>query len=355
MHVESRRGTFIFSSYIWIPALKWTLPVRIASIILNACSFVFFLIFYKEEPVGDRRWIAATAWIHWLDGHIRSSPTLSEVDHGIPTAWSYWGNWQLKVGPLVRFLSASLWFLSRAGKQASAGDVQSRILRGWPPPAACSYPLTNSVSLRGGCRCRWRLPVVVTLDQHSKRFWATSEKCVFREVVILSIWTKSQISTSLTEQKCSGAAWLRYEHFFLIAWDYLGEVHTPWSSSCVSTPSFIPSWWIAQLEKQCTLGDSWFVFTAQRAVGARCKYCLNNLSRWIPLGSAFPRAAFAPEHQDIGCCGLSAVHGRRKKKDKIPRSHRCCKFWVYDIGNILVLCRDCVATPTHPGSPSTES
>lgn len=51
-------------------------------------------------------------------------------------------------------------------------------------------------------------------------------------------------------------------------------------------------------------------------MGARCKYCLNNLSRWIPLGSAFPRAAFEPEHQDIGCCWLSAVHGGRKKKKK---------------------------------------
>lgn len=98
------------------------------------------------------------------------------------------------------------------------------------------------------------------------------------------------------------------------------------------------------------------MFTARRAVGARCKYCLNNLSRWIPLGSAFPRAAFEPEHQDIGCCGLSAVHGgRKKKKDKIPGSHRCSKFWVYNIGNIFVLRGDCGQTPTHPGSPSTES
>lgn len=59
---------------------------------------------------------------------------------------------------------------------------KSRILRGWPPPVACSYPLTNSVSLHSGCCRHWRLPVVVTLDKHSKRFWATSEKYVWEEL-----------------------------------------------------------------------------------------------------------------------------------------------------------------------------
>lgn len=88
----------------------------------------------------------------------------------------------------------------------------------------------------------------------------------------------------------------------------------------VSVPSFTPSWpMVSSVGEVTHSGDSWFVFTAWRAVCARCKYCLNNLSRWIPLGSAFPRVTFEPERQDIGCCWLSAV------RYKIPRSRRCCR------------------------------
>lgn len=183
VQVGSRKETIILSSFIHIPLLKEinpSCPHRIHHFKCIRCCFLSHIL--QREPVGDRRWIAAIAWIHWLDRHIRSSSTLSEVDHGIRAAQSYREIDSWRWEPWSVFLSAPLWFLILCWKQASAGDVQSRILRGRPPPVACSYPLANSASLHSVCRCHWRLPVVVTLDIHSKGFYATSEKRAWEEL-----------------------------------------------------------------------------------------------------------------------------------------------------------------------------
>lgn len=53
-----------------------------------------------------------------------------------------------------------------------------------------------------------------------------------------------------------------------------------------------------------------------------CKYCLNNFSRYIPLGSAFPRARFAPECQDVGkeFVWLAVARRRGEERGKYSRA-----------------------------------
>lgn len=133
-------------------------------------------------------------------------------------------------------------------------------------------------------------------------------------------------------------------------WQSARAAHGSCSSSCVSVPSFLPlGQQLAQLVKRRSPGCK-----HKAAVPGVRWDCLNNLSRWIPLGSAFPKAAFEPERQDMGCCWLSAVRWW-EKKDEVPRSRRRCGVasgFEAIMSEYLVAC---IGRHANTGSPCRKS
>lgn len=117
------------------------------------------------------------------------------------------------------------------------------------------------------------------------------------------------------------------------------------SSSCFPLACSVPvvPWLDQSMNKHHTPGTAGLCIQSGDWGRARCKYCLNNFSHYIPLGSAFPRARFVPECQDEGKEFVWLAAARwKKKRGEVLKSFWQIPYGSWVCGNIIWMFCACV-------------